>query len=316
MSQQDQCTTFGSSPQSTSSIDHVNTTARSQTEGQYVNVTLDVLESGILPVLTGRLREVLLIFAGIALMDTRSQRYRTCYVNHRWLGEKLGVKRQTATGYVNDLVRLFVIKRIGRHKPSLARKGQQPFIRYAIVDFEELTKQASRLVQRDKKSFDQKALDRVDKSREGVETVRHLVDERVSNGSDTYMSNGSDTYPQRVSNGSDTKRYVDLVEMDVGKGSKFSFNGNGDNFEEETADLDDAEIEEQKMEVRHRLFSILEAAQLSEDKRSVIIRTINEEAERGETRADKHRLAVEAVDQLEFEFGRIDEQVDTSIEDH
>ena len=304
MSQPHQFTTFGSTPQYSSDVDHVNTTARSQSEGQFVNITLDVLESGILPVLTGRLREVLLVFSGMALMDTRSHRYRTCYICHGWLGNKLGVKRQTATGYVNALVEFGVIGKVGKHKPALSGKGKQPSIRYAVADFEELIKLAAKLVKRDKKSFDKKALDRVDKSREGVETVRHLVDERVSNGSDTYMSNGSDTYPQRVSNGSDTKRYVKTLKMEEGKAVAFPPAENGDNFKGETADLDDDEIERQKLLVRERLSSILEAAQLTQEKQSVIIRAINLEAEKGETRAEKHKLVVEAVDQLEFEFAK------------
>ena len=293
---------MSTSQYSTAPQNRVNSPSRSQSEGQFVNITLDVLESGILPVLTGRLREVLLIFAGLSLMDTRSQRYRTCYISHGWLGNKLDVKRSTATGYVNALEELGVIGKVGKHKPTLSGKGQQPSLRYAIADFDELIKLASKLVKRDKKSFDKKALDRVDKSREGVGPVQHPVDEKVLNGSNTYMLNGSNTHPPKVLNGSNTKRYVDPLEKEVGKAVAFPPAENRDNFEGETADLDDDEIERQKLLVRERLSSILEAAQLTQKKQSFIIRAINQEAEKGETRAEKHRIVVEAIDQLEFEF--------------
>ena len=226
-------------------------------------------------------------------------------------------KRQTATGYVNALVQFGIIAKVGRHKPALAGPGKQPFIRYAISDFDNLIKLAAKLVKRDKKSFDKKALDRVDKSREGVGTVRHPLIDKVSNGSDTYMSNGSDTYPKKVSNGSDTKRYVKTLEMEDGKAIGLLPSENGDNFVNGNGnggDLEDAEFEQQKQDVKERLLSILNAAEQEAGKSDFYFE--REKVERlrtrvfaqintGETARQKHEIALECVEQLKFHFADI-----------
>lgn len=83
-------------------------------------------------------------------------------------------------------------------------------------------------------------------------------------------------------------------------GDNFDRNGNG-----HTRDLDDPAIDDQNQAVKERLEAILAAAQVTEYQRAEIIRSINQEAEAGKTRTEKHEIVVRAVKQLEFEFGQI-----------
>ena len=171
---------------------------------RYDNLTLDVVQSGILPRLTGRQRDVLLILAGLSRTDSQSDHARTCWLYHGTLGEWLGVSRQRASGYLIELQNIGVIRNEGAHTPYKRVKGQQPATKYFVADFNTLCRISDKY---DRPAKNMHA-DTVRNLREGVHRDGQPLRDRVSTPPDNRLSTPPDNHYERVSTPPDTKREV------------------------------------------------------------------------------------------------------------
>ena len=61
--------------------------------------------------------------------------------------------------------------------------------------------------------------------------------------------------------------------------------------------------------------TILEAAEIPSATQQNLIREINQKVQTGDTRADKHRIASECVEQLAFQYGQQQEAQPAAADD-